>query len=190
MRMRLLRCCLGSVLWPSCSIIFRCAKKCLLGIVLFLVLINEVVAMSILDAGKVCLFSKISGVITRDGKPAANAQVIRRVNFNRDKIDQVITDQNGYFEMPAVFQRTVTKFLPQEFVASQAIDVTYQDRTFRIWESVKRSPKENVEAKGKPLVVTCELNSEERSVVVDRVPIHGLCTWDVEVDAQVDWTQP
>lgn len=88
--------------------------------------------MTLLDAGKVCLFSKISGVITLDGKPAANAKVIRTVNLNKDKIDSTYTDENGHFEMPAVFQRTVTKFLPQEFVAKQDIVVQYNGDLYDI----------------------------------------------------------
>lgn len=169
---------------------FRFLSGCLFAIFAVIFLFEGVSAMTVFDAGKVCLFSKISGTITLDGKPAAGALVVRKVNLNKDKVDQTTTDENGYFEMPAVFQRTVTKFLPQEFVASQAINVVYKDKSYQIWSSVKRSAKENTEAKGKPLVVYCELNSNERSIVVDRVPIHSLCEWDVEADPPVDWTQP
>jgi hypothetical protein len=143
--------------------------------------------MTFFDAGKVCLFSKISGVITLDGKPAANAKIIRTVNLNKDKVDHTYTDENGHFEMPAVFQRTVTKFLPQEFVATQELQAKHKDKEYRIWYSVKRDSSENTESRGKPLVVTCELNSEERHFLINRSPMHTLCTWDVEPDAPIDW---
>jgi hypothetical protein len=153
-------------------------------IFIFIVLhTQEVLAMSIFDAGKVCLFSKISGTITLDGKPAAHAVVIRKVNLNRDKVDQTTTDENGYFEMPAVFQRTVTKFLPQEFVAKQDIKVIYNNTEYEIWNGVKRKSGENVESKGHPLIVSCELNLKELVYKsVDGSPIFSRCVWDAEGD--------
>ena len=121
--------------------------------------------MSIFDAGKVCLFSRISGVITLDGKPIANARLVRTVNKESDKVDEATTDEKGYFEMPAVFERTVTKFLPQEFVVSQKIVVHYQEKEYEIWSGIKRDKEENVESRGKPLVVTCELNLKEPNYI-------------------------
>lgn len=138
--------------------------------------------MTIFDAGKVCLFSKISGVITLDGKPAANAKVIRTVNLNKDKTDYTFTDENGYFEMPAIFQRTVTKFLPQEFVAKQDIVVQYNTNSYDIWSGVKRTPEENAEARGDTLNVQCELNSEKTFKQVNNSPFIGRCTWPAEPD--------
>ena len=140
--------------------------------------------MSVIDAGKVCLFSGISGVITMNGKPAANARLVRTVNRAKDITDETTTDENGYFEMPPVFERTITKFLPQEFVASQTIDVFYDGRpAIEMWSGVKRSQEENAEAKGKPLVVKCELTLKERNFVqVNGGPIFSRCEWDVIPD--------
>jgi mRNA-degrading endonuclease HigB of HigAB toxin-antitoxin module len=152
-----------------------------------IVVSTGVAAMSLFDAGKVCLFSKISGVITLDGKPAANALIVRTVNLTKNKVDETRTDQQGYFEMPAVFQRTVTQFLPQEFVANQEVVVDHQGKKYRVWSAVKRNPGEDSEARGKPFIVRCELNSAERGLIVDRSPIHTLCLWDVEPDPPIDW---
>lgn len=138
--------------------------------------------MNMLDVGKVCLFSKISGVITLDGEPAAKAHLVRTVNLSRDKVDETYTDENGYFEMPAVFQRTITRFLPQEFTATQHIVVHYMGDEYKMWSAVKRDPSENAESKGKNLIVTCELNSEESLIKVNNSPIFTLCKWDVEPD--------
>lgn len=143
--------------------------------------------MSLGDVGKVCLFSAISGTVTLDGKPAANARLVRTGDRDGPIVDETVADENGYFEFPAMFERTITKFLPQEFVASQEIIVTYNDKEYEMWSAVKRKRKENVESRGKPLVVSCELNSEEKSILVDRVPIHSLCVWDVEPDPKIDW---
>lgn len=141
------------------------------------------IAMSLLDAGKVCLFSGISGVITLDGKPVANARLVRTVNKEKDKVDETTTDENGYFEMPPVFERTISKFLPMEFVVSQKITVYNQDQEVEVWSGVKRIPDENAESKGKPLVVKCELGLEEMNYVkVNGGPIFSRCDWDVEPD--------
>lgn len=142
--------------------------------------------MSILDAGKVCLFSKISGVITFNGDPVANALLTRTAALSKDRVDQTRTDENGYFELPAVFERTITKFLPQEFVAKQVIVVDYNNQQYDIWSGVKRTPEENAEARGKPIVVSCKLNQAELSLIeVNGGPIFSRCTWDVEPDPSV-----
>lgn len=138
--------------------------------------------MSLSDIGKVCLFSKISGVIKLDGKPVQNAKLVRTVSLGNAQTDETTTDENGHFEMPAVFVRTVTKYLPQEFVADQKIYVHYQGKQYRMWSGVKRRPEENSESRGKPLIVECELNAEEKMVIINNSPIFSLCTWDVEPD--------
>lgn len=138
--------------------------------------------MSLLDAGKVCLFSNISGVILMDGKPAANALVKRKVEFSGTQEDETRTDDNGHFELPVIFDRTLTKHLPQEFTVGQEIIVTYKNKEYSIWSGVKRKYDENSESRGKPLVVTCELNSERKFVQVNNQPIFSLCTWDVKPD--------
>ncbi|MGN0920181.1 MAG: DUF6795 domain-containing protein [Cellvibrio sp.] len=140
-------------------------------------------AMGFFDAGKVCLFSGISGVITKDGKPVASARVVRTADRDGERKDETTTDENGYFELPPIFERTVTKLLPMEFVASQSIFVTDDGVEYDIWYSVKRDPAENTEARGKPLKVTCELNSETVGILVEGVGILSKCTWDVEPDA-------
>jgi len=143
---------------------------------------NGVFALSLSDVGKVCPFSHISGVIKLDGEPVANARLVRTVDLSGPETDETSTDENGHFEFPAVFKRTVTKYLPQEFASSQEIIVHYKDKEYRIWSAVKRKPEENIESRGKPLVVQCELNSEETMIKVNNSPIFSLCTWDVVPD--------
>ncbi len=138
--------------------------------------------MSILATGKVCLFSKISGVITFEGKPVANALLTRTASLSKDKVDQTRTDENGYFEMPAVFERTITKFLPQEFVAKQVISVEFNNQNYDIWSGVKRTPEENAESRGENLQVSCELTQEKTLKQVNNNPIIGRCIWETEPD--------
>jgi hypothetical protein len=138
--------------------------------------------MTFSDAGKVCLFSQISGVITLNGKPVANAKITRTVNLNKDKMDYAYTDENGHFEMPAVFQQTLTTFLPQEFVAKQDIVVQYNGNSYDIWSGVKRTPEENAEARGKALSVQCELNAEKQFKQVNNSPYISRCIWAAQPD--------
>ena len=138
------------------------------------------------NAGKVCLFSAISGVITLDGKPASGALLKRTVDHQKPKSDETHTDANGHFEFPAFFEKTIAKYLPMEFVVGQKIMVTYQEKNYKIWSGVKSTPEENSEARGKALVVKCELNSEKKLVLIDGDPIFSRCTWDVDPDPEID----
>lgn len=142
--------------------------------------------MSIKDVGKQCLFSKMKGVITLNGEPATGAKLVRTANRAKPITDETTTDENGYFEFDAIFERSVTKFLPQEFVANQEIIVHYKGNEYDIWSAVKRSPEENTESKGKELNVRCELSDEKTMIMVNRSPISSRCTWDVEPDPKRD----
>lgn len=143
--------------------------------------------MGMSDLGKVCLFSGISGVITLDGKPVANARLVRTADRDGAKTDETHTDSNGYFKMPAVFERTVAKYLPQEFVVSQEIFVHYNNNVYALWTGVKRKPEENAESRGKPLIVKCDLSSERNTIFVDRTAYITMCTWDVVPDPKKVW---
>jgi len=138
--------------------------------------------MSINDFAKVCLFSQMNGVITLDGKPVTNAKLVRTVKLSKPDSDETHTDAQGNFEFPAKFTRSIGKHLPQEFASNQDITVHHNGKQYKMWSAVKRTPDENSESRGKPLVVACELNSEETLIKVNNSPIFSLCTWDVEPD--------
>lgn len=143
-------------------------------------------AMSIFDAGKVCTFSAISGVVLMEGKPVAGARVVRTTDYQKKKQDETVTDGEGRFELPAVYERHLVNFLPQEFVVGQLINVSFNDEEFKIWSGVKRKRQENAESRGKPLVVTCELTQEDEVINVDRQPFITKCKWDVVPDVKED----
>ena len=142
--------------------------------------------MSLSDVGKLCLFSGLSGVITLDGKPVANATVKRivgKAHTQGKKTDETTTDENGHFSMPAVFDRSIIgKFLPMEFSVPQEIFVYHESKEYDIWSGVKRKPEENAESRGKPLKVQCRLEAERKSIEVNGGVIFTRCTWDVEPD--------
>lgn len=138
--------------------------------------------MAISDAGKVCLFSQISGIITLDGKPVSHAKLVRTVGKEKELTDETMTDENGHFKLPAIFDRTITKFLPMEFVVRQVIYVHYEGKEYKLWSGVKRQAEENSESRGQPLIVKCELNQETNLKQVNGSPIISLCTWGAEPD--------
>lgn len=144
--------------------------------------------------GKDCLFSAISGTITFNGEPAAGAHVKRvagKAHVDGEFTDETFTDDNGYFSMPAVWERNLlSRVFPMEFAVPQKITIDFKGEEYLIWTSVKRSREEHSESKGKPLVVQCELTSEERNFDVDGAFFATLCTWDVEIDPQEDYSNP
>jgi hypothetical protein len=156
-------------------------KAWLVGIVL-LVVSSSGVAMSIFDVGKMCTFSKISGVILNNGEPVVGATIFREARYEKTFSDQTVTDNNGHFEMPALYVRSVAKFLPQEFVVWQSIKVDFNGSEYDIWGATKMSKEENSESRGKPLIVTCELSDEKRIIRIAGVSFITKCKWDVEED--------
>ena len=121
-------------------------------------------------------------MILDNGKPVAGATIIREAKYEKTFSDQTTTDENGYFEMPALFVRSIAKYLPQEFVVGQSIKVQVGDKEERIWSGVKRKREENVESRGKPLIVTCDLSDDQEIIRVDGSVFEGKCRWNVEQD--------
>jgi len=94
-----------------------------------------------------------------------------------------MTDDNGYFELPAVFDQSfLGKFLPGEFAIPQQVFVTYGGEEYKVWAGVKRTKDENSEARGNELVVQCKLDSEPQAIAVDRGFYYTQCSWGVETD--------
>ncbi|MGI9282637.1 MAG: DUF6795 domain-containing protein [Endozoicomonas sp.] len=138
--------------------------------------------MSIFDVGKMCTFSRISGVILNNGEPVVGAKIIRETRYEKTFSDQTVTDESGHFEMPALFVRSIAKYLPQEFVVWQSMKIEVNGSEHEIWDAAKRSKEENSESRGKPLIVTCELSDAKRIIRVAGVSFITKCLWDVEED--------
>lgn len=143
---------------------------------------------------KQCLFSEMTGVVNFEGKPAAGVKLVRMVDYDKKQYDETVTDENGNFRFPAIFRANLLgKILPMEFAVAQQIIATRDGVEYKIWSGVKRDPAENAEAKGEQLNVTCELEirdeGEENFVVVNSGYVAGLCVWDVEEDAVIDYAK-
>ena len=75
--------------------------------------------------------------------------------------DEKVTDQNGHFHFPVITRSNlIGMFLPMQFVVAQEIKAYRDDVEYFMWRAVTMDSTANYEARGKPLVVTCELSSE------------------------------
>lgn len=135
---------------------------------------------------KQCLFSEMTGVVSFEGKPAAGVKLVRMVNLDKDVFDETVTDDEGNFHFPAIFRTSIlSKILPTEFVVLQEISAHIDDIEIEVWRGTKRTPEENSESRGKPLVVQCNLSLPEMDFIsVNRNLIFSRCIWDVEPDPE------
>jgi hypothetical protein len=137
---------------------------------------QEASAMSFFNPGKTCVFSHVAAQLTLDGEPLKNETVIRRWEWKELREDQTQTDEQGYFELPAVFELSATRFLPIEIVIGQELFVVIDGEEHKFWANAKRAPEENSELKGVPIELSCDLH--------DEMKVHGeygllqtLCKW-------------
>ena len=133
---------------------------------------------------KQTLFSEMSGIIKFKDQPAAGVKLVRMVDYDKKQFDETETDENGYFHFPAIHRSSLlNNILPMEFAVGQEI-IAYKDgKEYEMWSGIKRKPEENSEARGKSLIVECELTLPEQPYIkVDGSPISSLCKWDVEPD--------
>ncbi len=140
----------------------------------------EGVAMSSLLGTEVVLFSPLIGKITYQGKPAANAKIVRLVRWKDDAGESDIfhTTANGEFSLPI---KTTNVRIPMlaEFVISQEVTVIYNGSEFDIWLKSTTDIDEYGGLGGNPKNLRCELTDE----AVNQENFNGLfstsCKWDL-----------
>ncbi len=135
--------------------------------------------MSSLFGTEVVLFSPMEGVITYEGKPAANAKITRLIIWKGDEgeTDTFYTSDNGEFKLP-VKKAKVRIPAFAEFVLTQEINVLYGEQEFFIWFRQKQDIKEFGEFGGKPHNFSCEL-TDKRVGLEDYIGLFSTsCKWD------------
>ncbi|TVZ41654.1 hypothetical protein P886_1002 [Alteromonadaceae bacterium 2753L.S.0a.02] len=120
--------------------------------------------MSIFSGTKSCVFSGVKAQLFYNGKPVANAKVIRQWEWHKENSDETITDENGYFMLPEVYESSASRLFPSEFVVGQQLSVSVNDEEIIFWSNSKRDPDVNAEFGGAAFTVKCELTEEERLV--------------------------
>lgn len=116
--------------------------------------------MSILDAGQIFTFSSVRANVTYEGEPVKGAKVSRLAKWKDTHTDVTVTSDVGFFEFPAIFQKSITKFMPIEIVITQVITVEYNGIFYKIWINTKMNSDQNTELGGLPLDMECELTDD------------------------------
>ena len=126
---------------------------------------------------KSCVFSEVEAVLTLNGEAVEGARIVRKGNWQSEKPDETITDTNGKFRFPAVYERNFIRLLASEFAVSQSLTVHYQGKEFVFWVNSKREVEENSELAGKDLRFRCELTNDMQVHELGVVgTMYTLCT--------------
>ncbi len=147
-------------------------------LILMFLAIQRVEAMSIFDIGKTCVFSTVKARLTRNNEPLKNVKVIRRWEWNELKEDFTTTDDKGFFEFPAVYEKSITRMLPVELVIAQGLYIVENDEELKFWSNSKRDPEENSEFDGQPINMMCELTHEMEIHKEFGSRMRTLCKWE------------
>ena len=126
--------------------------------------------------GKTCVFSQVKVRVTKNGIPLENLPVIRRWEWNTLREDKTTTDKDGYFTFPAVFEESVSRFLPVELVIAQGLYVIADGEEIKIWSNSKRKPEENAEFGNRPIVMDCDFANETKTYKEFCSRMRTLCT--------------
>lgn len=154
--------------------------KSVIGILLLLTVVQGAAAMSIFDVGKVCVFSSVKARLMKGGEPLSGVRVTRRWHLHEEKQESVMTDSEGFFEFPALFERSIGhSVLPMELVVGQAMFVELNGEEIKFWSHSKVEPEENSEFDGKMISLSCDMNNESKVTRTPNGSLMGtLCTWE------------
>jgi hypothetical protein len=126
-------------------------------------------ALWIVAAGcgmKVCLFSAVKGVVTRNGAAVANAEVERTYKWgwmNQTSSDKTRTDAAGRFSFDTAWSRSLLHgVLPLQPTVVQTILIRSEGKEYRAWSTGKLNFDDLGEI-GRPLELTCELTAPDKS---------------------------
>lgn len=133
-----------------------------------------------------CVFSAVSGHLLSNGKPVKHARLVRtgQLGHAKEKVtDEVITDENGYFEFPDMYQSASEFGGLAAFRVFQAIHVVDADGVQQeIWNGVKRDGLKGGENRNNPWSMQCDISSDEKVYLVNGASFFTVCAWDVEKD--------
>lgn len=127
---------------------------------------------------RMVLFSAIEGRVLDNGRPVAGAQIERSWRWSwksEDGADRTTTAADGRFALPAVVRSSfLGSLLPHEPLVDQIITIVQGGKSYKAWAHFKRSYDDNSENKGRPLRITCRLESEPAR----RADVFGICELD------------
>ena len=110
---------------------------------------------------KTCVFSSVKAQLLLNGEPVKGATVIRRWDWQKLREDRTVTDDDGYFHFPVVYEYSILRLLPAEIVIGQGLYTLVDEEEMSFWTNARRDPEENSEYQGHSIDITCDLKDEE-----------------------------
>ncbi|WP_077339013.1 DUF6795 domain-containing protein [Pseudocolwellia agarivorans] len=114
----------------------------------------------------VFLCSEVNGIVTENGEPVANLEVIRKLIYTDEKVrkDVAVTDSTGHFYFP---QKNIRSTLPNKpFIEDSVWQEIFIDREGRLipfWVASSPGSKETPEYSKKLAFLNCELTNKRVS---------------------------
>ena len=127
---------------------------------------------------KMVIFSPINGKVLLNGKPVAGAVVERDWKWawkDESGNDRAISAADGQFALPLVERGSLLgAFLPHTPSVRQTILIKHEGKTYKAWMVDKEDYKLNGELQGKPIRLTCRLETQPTR----RGEVFGICEPD------------
>ena len=137
---------------------------------------------------QICLMSKVNGQLVKDGQPLPNTKLVRELSYvykDGFHTDEAITNAEGYFSFPAIFEKKKRFAFLNMFTIAQNIDIIINGERKIIWSGNKNDEEENTEARGKPINLICDLaKSNYEHKYIDDSSFSTLCDWNVTSDSE------
>ncbi len=124
---------------------------------------------------KMVIFSPVNGRVLLNGAPVAGAAIEREWKWawkDETGSDRATTSHEGQFSLPLVEQGSfLGSFLPHTPSVRQTILIKHEGKTYKAWMFDKEDYKLNGELQGKPIRITCRLESQP----VRHGDVFGIC---------------
>jgi hypothetical protein len=124
------------------------------------------------------IFSAVTGRVLQAGQPVAGAAIEREFRWawkEESSKDAVTTNAAGEFRLPVIERDSLLgTVLPHEPMVRQTILIKHAGRTHKAWLFDKGNYDDNGELKGKPIRLTCRLESQPAR----RGEVFGICELD------------
>lgn len=123
--------------------------------------------------------SPLAGVLLRDGKPMANARLLRRLTWNGNEegiLQEFFTDDQGRFALPAYEENLSFNFLVQ-FVGKSKVYVEREESDQLIWYAPKFSGEMYSEMGGELKGLICDVLNPRNSVDIGDWRVLTRCSW-------------
>lgn len=109
---------------------------------------------------EVFLSPEVKGIVTENGQPVANLEIIRSLIYIDEKVhrDAAITDENGRFHFP---KKTILSSIPNKLIAehrvSQEIFIEREDGLTPLWVATQAGINEIPEYSKKLSFLNCQI---------------------------------